>query len=99
MNRKERHQLRLAEQNRVRRAAEARDNEYMRRATLLMFYISLLYLRDKQGYGKKRLGDFMEGCVDILNSISMELLDFNDIRKVIYDETGVEINFTGADDE
>lgn len=99
MNKKMKHQMRLAEQKRLRDAEQQTENEYIRNATMLMFYVSLLYLRDEKGYGKKRLGDFMEGCVTILNDISYEYIDFIDIKNTIYEETGVEIDFTGADNE
>lgn len=74
-----------------------KQNLTVRQATLLMLYVPMLYLRDHKGYAKKRLGNFIEGCVDILSSIDSEHLDFNDIIKAIYDETGVEIDFEGAD--
>lgn len=68
-------------------------------STLLMLHVAMLYLRDKQGYGKKRLGDFVEGCVDILSAIGSQHVDFKDIRDTIYEETGVKIKLIGEDNE
>ena len=67
----------------------------MGQSTLLMLRIAMLYLRDKQGYGRKRLGDFVEGCFDILKSIELEDIDFKDIEDTIYEETGVKLNILG----
>ena len=39
----------------------------------------------------------VEGCVDILSSIDSDHLDFNDIIEVIFEETGVTLDFYGAD--
>lgn len=75
-----------------------RDRD-MRQSTILMLHIAMLYLRDKQGYGKKRLGDFVEGCFDILESISIDDINFKDIQDAIYEETGVKIDLTGDYDE
>lgn len=80
----------------LQRYSRSRDVE---QSTLLMLHVAMLYLRDKQGYGKKRLGDFVEGCVDILSAVGSEHLDFKDIRDTIYKETGVQIKLTGEDDE
>lgn len=68
-------------------------------STLLMLHVAMLYLHDKQGYGKKRLGDFVEGCADILSDISDERIDFKDIRDTIYKKTGVKIKLLGEDNE
>lgn len=93
MSRKAKHQAQL------KRAKEQEDkeNEYLRKATLLFLHVGALYLRDKKGYGSKRLGDFVEGSVEILDSISLGDIDFMDIRNTLYEETGVEIDFVGAD--
>lgn len=61
-------------------------------ATLLMFYISLLVLRDKYGFGKKRLSEFMEHATNLLESLSESRLDFIDIRDTIKNETGFEVD-------
>lgn len=86
---------------RLERNPELKANYYqnltLRQSTILMLYIPLLYFRDKKGYGKKRLGDMVEGCVDILSSIDSDYLDFNDIIEVIFEETGVTLDFYGAD--
>ncbi len=65
--------------------------------TLLMIYIPLLYMRKNYGFGKKRLGDMAEGCVDILGSILSKDISFDDISDTIFKETGVRISYDGID--
>lgn len=65
--------------------------------TLLMLYIPLLYMRKNYGFGKKRLGDMAEGCVDILESIMSKDISFDDISNAIYEETGVRVSRGGLD--
>lgn len=64
---------------------------------LIMIYIPLLYMRKNYGFGKKRLGDMAEGCIDILHNIMLEDIDFDDISNTIYEETGVRISYDGID--
>lgn len=65
--------------------------------TLLMIYIPLLYMRKNYGFGKKRLGDMAEGCVDILGSILSKDISFDDISDTIFEETGVRVSRGGLD--
>lgn len=95
MNRKMRRKLKKDPKAR----AEYNRRRNVEQSTLLMLHVAMLYLRDEKGYGKKRLGDFVEGCVDILSAISTEHLDFKDIQDTIYEETGVKINLLGEDNE
>lgn len=69
------------------------------KSVLLMLYVGMLYLHDKKGYGRKRLGDFIEGCCEILSAIDSEHIDFKDMQDAIYEETGVKIDLTGDYDE
>lgn len=78
---------------------EYNKDRTMRQSTLLMLHIAMLYLRDKQGYGRKRLGDFVEGCVDTLKFIDLGEINFQEIQDTIYEETGVKLMLLGEDDE
>lgn len=60
-------------------------------ATTLMMYLSLLVLRDKYGFGRKRLGDFIEHVSDLRSSMEDGYLTMDDIVDTIYAETGVKI--------
>lgn len=71
----------------------------MNRSIVVVAYASMLYLRDKQGYGKKRLGDFIEGFAEILSDINYSYLDFEDIIHTIKEETGVEFTMEDLDEQ
>lgn len=87
LTKKERYNLYLEKQKKHQQEI---DDAY-ERAIIVVLYTSILYLRDQKGYGKKRLGDFVEGFFEILEDISNDYLDFNDIFKVIKEETGIQI--------
>lgn len=93
MNRQMKRRLR---EDPVKRAEYFYDRQ-LAQETLLMIYIPLLYMRDKHGFGKKRLGDMAEGCVDILDSILSKDISFDDISDTIYEETGVRVSRGGLD--
>lgn len=78
---------------------EYNKDRNMRQSTLLMLHVAMLYLRDKQGYGRKRLGDFVEGCFDTLKYMDLGIINFKDIQDTIYEETGVKVMWVGDDDE
>lgn len=78
---------------------EYNKDRNMRQSTLLMLHVAMLYLRDKQGYGRKRLGDFVEGCFDTLKYMDLGIINFKDIQDTIYEETGVKVMRVGDDDE
>lgn len=70
---------------------EQMKKEAVEVATVLMMYIPVLVLRDKYGFGNKRLGDFMEYVTNTFQCLSENRLDYLDIQKAIKDETGFEI--------
>lgn len=57
-----------------------------------IFYIPMLVMRDKYGYGTKRLGIFIEHLVDQMKAVEGGYLSVADMRETILKETGVEIN-------
>lgn len=87
LSKKERVNLYLEKQEKERK----RIAELYSGAIVVVIYVSCLYLRDRCGYGKKRLGDFVEGFADILKDVDDGWLDINDMMEAIKDETGVEI--------
>lgn len=87
MSKKERHDLSIAKMEKHKRELE----QVYQSALVVAMHASCLYLRDKQGYGKKRLGDFVEGFAEIVQDISDGYLDFEDIINTIEEETGIKI--------
>ena len=51
-----------------------------------------LILHDKYGFGKKRLSQYMLYVYDYFDSIYGDWLSFEDIRKTIYDEIGIDFD-------
>ena len=51
-----------------------------------------LILHDKFGFGKKRLSDYMLYVYDYFDSIYGNWISFEDIRRTIYDEIGIDFD-------
>lgn len=56
-----------------------------------MMLIPLMVLRDKYGYGAKRLEEFIDNVADMLDSYNRGYLDLNDIEQTLKEETGIEV--------
>lgn len=56
-----------------------------------MMLLPLMVLRDKYGYGAKRLEDFIENVADMLDSYNRGYLDLDDIEKTLEEETGIKV--------
>lgn len=59
------------------------------RALMLCAGISMTYLRDKKGYGKKRLRDFMEYFISEYDLFQNDGFDIWELEKQIAEETGI----------
>ena len=51
-----------------------------------------LVLHDKFGFGKQRLEKFMGEVTDTFDSIYHEYITFEDIKRTVYDELGIDID-------
>ena len=52
-------------------------------------YVPMLVLRDRYGFGRKRLGDFLESIADQLKYIEEGEVTTKDMMRVITEETGI----------
>ena len=52
-------------------------------------YIPMIVLRDKYGFGRKRLGDFLEEIIDQMKFIEEGYVTTKDMMKAIEEETGI----------
>ena len=52
-------------------------------------YIPMIVLRDKYGFGKKRLGDFLEEIINQMKFIEEEYVTTKDMQRTITEETGI----------
>lgn len=74
-----------------RNATEEAVRKLVPFATAKNFYFSMMILRDKYGFGKKRLGDFMEYMANLYESFGDGYLSLEDMEETIFEETGVRI--------
>lgn len=56
-----------------------------------MMLLPLMTLRDKNGFGAKRLERFIDDVADMLDSYNRGYLDLDDIEQTLKEETGIEI--------
>lgn len=54
-------------------------------------YIPMLVMRNR-GWGKKRLGDFLEEIIDQLELLQDGYVSISDMKKAIEQETGIRFN-------
>ena len=52
-------------------------------------YVPMLVLRDKYGFGRKRLGDFLEYVIDQMKAVEMGYVTTKDMQRTITEETGI----------
>lgn len=96
MNRTERRKNKLKKeaiynlnQSQIDNLKSSATSEAIKFASYQFMYLSLMILRDKYGFGKKRLGDFVESVVELMDSVQKDYLTLDDMKNAIYDETGV----------
>lgn len=101
MNRQQRRALKRAEQKKEKTyllkndtlttIKEESTKKAVNTAFTLMLGIPLMVLRDKYGFGKKRLEDFINFAIDLYDSFDKEYVTLEDLHQTIYEETGVKI--------
>ncbi len=52
----------------------------------------LLVLRDKYGFGKKRLEEFIGHYLDVVNAYNDDYIQFQDVVNVLKEETGLDVS-------
>lgn len=66
--------------------------EYVKRNCILSFTCMMaMILRDKYGFGKKRMAEYSAAFHELADSIAGEWLTYNDIIETIKEETGVDL--------
>ena len=55
-------------------------------------YIPMIVLRDKYGFGRHRLGDFLEHIIDQMKMIEEGYVTTRDMAKAIEKETGIKLS-------
>lgn len=65
--------------------------EVSRRVIPVVLLTSLMVLRDKYGFGRKRLGDFAEKVFQLYEAVDTDFVTFDDLAQAIDEETGVRL--------
>ena len=78
-------------QNYIRKGYEKGKQDSIQRATNLSVAVPLMVLRDKFGFGEKRLNRFFEEYLEMYDSVDKNYLDIKDILKTLKEETGIEV--------
>lgn len=66
-------------------------NKAVDTAFTAMLAIPMLVMRDKYGFGKKRLEKFMDEVFEVYNSFNNDYLTLDDMRQALKDEVGFTI--------
>ena len=84
-------QLREEIRKGVEQYREGLKEEMGTQAIRVVIFVSLLILRDKRGFGKKRLQDFMFEFAEQIECLKKGYVSLEDMINVIQEETGLDI--------
>ena len=66
-------------------------NEAIGQALILMLSFPCMVMRDKHGYGKKRMEQYVDDILDYWDSFNKGYITFDDCVKCLEEETGINI--------
>ena len=75
----------------VREINKLKENATIRAVNITQLF-PLMILRDKYGFGSKRLADFQKHYDDMWDAYNKGYVKLEDIARTIYEETGVKID-------
>jgi hypothetical protein len=90
-NRKEKESVINIKSKDINQIKESATNEAVSRAFFLMMNVPLIVLRDTFGFGQKRLEKFLTEVEKNMVCLSEEYVSFDDLKKVLEEETGVKV--------
>jgi predicted ferric reductase len=76
-------------QSDVKKMKEEATNAGLKYAVLLFFSV----MRDKEGYGIKRLKRIFDEATELADSINKGYVDWKDLEKVLSDEADIQLYF------
>lgn len=65
--------------------------EATERAYIVLFGTALIALRDKFGFGKKRLQEFQDAVLNQIKCVEEGYVTFSELKEIVEKETGLEI--------
>lgn len=76
----------------VRSVQKETDLEHLKNAFIHLLHVSVLVLKDKYGFGRKRLTEFITYALDSFDSVERHYLTIPDIKDVLFEETKLTID-------
>ncbi|MBE7039122.1 MAG: hypothetical protein E7398_00155 [Ruminococcaceae bacterium] len=76
-------------QSKVNKIKEDATNDGLKYAIILFFTV----MRDKEGYGLKRLKRLYDRVTDLADSINKGYVKWQDLEKVLADEADIKLHF------
>ena len=73
------------------------DKEIIAKVQMSLTAATVLVLHDKFGFGKKRLAEYICWVGDYFDSVHRDFVSFDDIKKCIYDELGIDFELLEAE--
>lgn len=61
-----------------------------------MLAIPMMIMRDKYGWGKKRLTVLLKQCINLYDSFDKDYVTLDDLHDTILEETGINIFESGS---
>lgn len=68
------------------------ESEVVPRVQLVYLLATTTVLHDKFGFGEKRMNDYINHFFDIFDSIDKKYVDFEDLKKCVNDELGIDFD-------
>ena len=66
-------------------------NEAIGQALILMLSLPCMVMRDKHGYGKKRMEQYVDDILDYWDSFNKGYISFEDCVKCLKEEMGIDL--------
>lgn len=76
----------------VEEMQKARSKETTRMALDMLLLFGMRYHRKKDHYGRKRLEDYYDGCMQMLTEFENSELTLQQIRNELVEETGIQLS-------
>ena len=73
----------------VKTMQDKRGKETAETALDMLLLFGMYYLRRKNGYGRKRLEAYYDGCMELLEEFEQGKCTFKSIRDCLVEETGI----------
>lgn len=75
----------------IRQMQDDAKSEAVNVAFVLMMSLPLIVLRDKHGFGKKRLSDFCELVLEQYRCFNEGYIGLDELRDILREETGIQL--------